>query len=64
MEVARCIKKYGVSRVAKASGYPVSTIHRWFKQDRIPGNGKSKELRQDALASAFAALKASEGSDA
>lgn len=62
MQVARTIKKYGVSRVAKASGYPISTIHRWYRENRIPGTGKAKEIRKRELLAAFAAL--AEQSDA
>lgn len=56
MNVARSIENYGVSRVAKATGYPISTIHRWAKQARIPGKGKAKELRERELLAAFAEL--------
>jgi len=58
MKVANLIKKHGISRVAKASGYPVSTVFRWYQQDKIPGVGKSREVRERELAAAFAALDA------
>lgn len=56
MNVARSINDYGVSRVAKATGYPISTIHRWATEARIPGKGKAKELRERELLAAFAEL--------
>jgi hypothetical protein len=63
MHIARTIKKYGVSRVARASGYPISTIHRWYTENKIPGTGKAKELRKRELLAAFAALDAAGAAD-
>lgn len=58
MKVAKLIKTHGISRVARASGFPVSTIFRWYQQDKVPGTGRAKELRERELAAAFAALDA------
>lgn len=64
MKIAQSIKKYGISRVARASGYPISTIFRWYRHDRVLGTGKAKELKERELAAAFAALAAVGGQNA
>lgn len=58
MNVQQAIEKYGVTKVARASGFPVSTIHRWCQDNRIPGKGKAKEFRERELKAALATLKA------
>lgn len=64
MKVAKLIKEHGISRVARASGYPVSTIFRWYQQNKVPGTGKSRELRERELIAAFAALDAVKATNA
>jgi len=58
MRVAESIERHGATKVAKAAGYPVTTIHRWKSEDRIPGKGKARELRERELKAAIAYLDA------
>ena len=58
MNIQKAIEEYGVTKVARASGFPVSTIHRWCQANKIPGKGKAKEFRERELRAALATLKA------
>lgn len=60
LPVAATISEFGITRIAKAMGFPISTINHWHKNDKIPGNEKHAgfRLRRDAFEAAVRKLKA------
>jgi predicted site-specific integrase-resolvase len=43
--VQATIKALTPKKVAAATGFPVWTLYRWMREDRIPGVGKGHEIR-------------------
>jgi hypothetical protein len=56
--VQKILDKYGVQRVAKASGIPFWTLRKWRDTDRIPGEGVAHELRATLFKETIDKLKA------
>lgn len=45
LAVKDTIEKYGTTPLATAMGLPISTLHQWKTDDRIPGKGPSHDWR-------------------
>lgn len=56
--VRKTLDKYGVQRVADASGIPFWTLRKWRDADRIPGKGVSHQLRVNLFKDTVEKLKA------
>lgn len=39
------LEQLGTTKVAKAMGFPISTINEWKTNDKIPGKGPLKAFR-------------------
>ncbi len=44
--------------VARAMGFPISTVFRWMNEDRIPGRGTAHKMRREKFEEAAKRLKA------
>lgn len=61
LPVRATIRELGLSRVARRTGLPISTVWRWMAGDRIPGKGRPHEWRVAQFEAAVAALRAEQG---
>jgi hypothetical protein len=43
--IRQTIEELTTTKVANAMGLPISTVHRWKMEDRIPGEGPQHEWR-------------------
>lgn len=65
LQIVELCKTYGTSRLARAMGLPISTVHSWKRAKAIPGadaeEGKQGlyEMRVQRLKAAVASLKKS-----
>ena len=57
--VAATIKELTPTAVAGAMGFPISTVFRWMKEDRIPGKKASYEWRRSQFELAVKKLRRS-----
>ncbi len=58
LPVRETIQALGASRIARASGLPLTTICRWRDEDRIPGKGPAHDWRVLQLERAAQAVRA------
>lgn len=58
LPVRATIKKLGLSAVAREMNLPVSTLHRWMDEDRIPGRSVAHRWRVQQFETAVARLSA------
>lgn len=57
LPVKATIEEIGTTALAREMGLPISTVHGWKEDDRIPGRGKLLELRITAFVAAVDRLK-------
>jgi len=55
--VRTSIKHHTPTAVAREMGLPISTIHRWMEEDRIPGQGAAHQWRKEQFEAAIAKLR-------
>lgn len=55
--IRETIRELGASRLARASGLPLTTICRWRDEDRIPGKGPAHDWRVRQLEQAALAVR-------
>jgi len=55
--IQQTIKELTPTAIAKAMGLPISTVFRWMKEDRIPGEGVSHKWRRDQFDAAVKQLR-------
>lgn len=58
LPVRATIKELGLSAVAREMNLPVSTLHRWMDEDRIPGRSAAHRWRVQLFETAVARLRA------
>lgn len=58
LPVRTIIKELGLSAVAREMNLPVSTLHRWMDEDRIPGRSVAHRWRVQLFEAAVARLRA------
>jgi hypothetical protein len=58
LAVQETLDKFGVKRVADASGIPFWTLRKWRDKDRIPGEGVGHEIRVRLFKETIAKLRA------
>lgn len=58
LPVRTIIKELGLSAVAREMNLPVSTLHRWMDEDRIPGRSVAHRWRVQQFEAAVARLRA------
>jgi hypothetical protein len=62
LQVRATLEKLGTTAVAKAMGLPISTVHGWKDNDKIPGRGKAHDWRVSQFVAAVVRLSASQAS--
>lgn len=61
--VRKTIEALTPTKIAREMGVPISTVHRWMTEDRIPGRGASHEWRAAQFEAAAARLRAQTAAD-
>jgi len=56
--IRQTIEELTTTKVANAMGLPISTVHRWKMEDRIPGEGPQHEWRVAQFDAAVKKLRA------
>ncbi len=56
--IRQTIEELTTTEVAGAMGLPISTVHRWKMEDRIPGKGPQHEWRVAQFEAAVKKLRA------
>jgi len=56
--IRQTIEELTTTKVAKAMGLPISTVHRWKMEDRIPGDGPQHDWRLAQFNAAVKKLRA------
>jgi hypothetical protein len=60
LPIRQTIADLGITAVAKATGFPTSTIFRWMKKDKVAGKGLGHDLRYERFEAAVKKLLAKE----
>lgn len=56
--IRQTIEELTTTEVARAMGLPISTVHRWKMEDRIPGEGSQHDWRVAQFEAAVKKLRA------
>lgn len=56
--IRQTIEELTTTKVANAMGLPISTVHRWKMEDRIPGEGPQHDWRVAQFNAAVKKLRA------
>lgn len=61
--VRATIKDIGPARLARAAGFPLSTVFRWMQEDRIPGRGAAHDMRLQKFTEVVNAIRQDQSVD-
>lgn len=60
--IRQTIEELTTTKVANAMGLPISTVHRWKMEDRIPGEGPQHDWRVAQFNAAVKKLRGAKAS--
>lgn len=63
LPIRETIQALGATRIARASGLPLTTICRWRDEDRIPGKGPAHDWRVRQFEQAALAVRRADDID-